>query len=512
MVGRTVFRPILGLCLSDGLRCARIPSPLHPLDETKPWECTRRAMPPLQSYDPILIGFVEGKGPVQLHLQAAQDEHGRLPSDFGLLSDVKNRRARRALNLPVGLAVLDLLRDGNGLPELLAQFYERWGRDFRKEFGVDIARFHRFNDPWTLRQIVEENRAGLADCLAVDVLTYLHVNAFVPLSTLRSIPADRFPEKVKEILAKRHRNPAHEGERGRIAQALALLHARDHLGTITRLLGTDLHRWAKERLATHADEVARILWEVSRHVPVAGVDRLSFVRGRDVEVTFAPRDGSFLALGKEVGDCTADKLFRQVDRDVENIYWTVFSWFLDRNYQILKVHYDGEFVMKVHLLPVLAATRDGGEVFLAVDAIETTPVFREDTRVGHPDLLEKKEYIFARTVEEVQRLAQAMGIEHVYAERFSNTAWVRRELERFPEVYLHIGDIQKIDELEDVFELAKRICAAAGRERPSSIFMELQMKNTFLLQGTATVRGVKVFAMLAGDARLGIPMRRVFGV
>ena len=49
MVGRTVFRPILGLCLSDGLRCARIPSPLHPLDETKPWECTRRAMPPLQT-------------------------------------------------------------------------------------------------------------------------------------------------------------------------------------------------------------------------------------------------------------------------------------------------------------------------------------------------------------------------------------------------------------------------------------------------------------------------------
>jgi len=72
--------------------------------------------------------------------------------------------------------------------------------------------------------------------------------------------------------------------------------------------------------------------------------------------------------------------------------------------------------------------------------------------------------------------------------------------------------IQKIDELEDVFELAKRICAAAGRERPSSIFMELQMKNTFLLQGAATVRGVKVFATLAGDARLGIPMRRVFGV
>jgi hypothetical protein len=231
-----------------------------------------------------------------------------------------------------------------------------------------------------------------------------------------------------------------------------------------------------------------------------------------VEVEFAARDGSFLALGKQVGDCTADKPFRQVDRDVENIYWTVFPWFLDRHYQILKIYYDGQFVMKAHLLPLFAAGENGGQLFLAVDGIETAPSFREDTRLGQPDLLEKKEYIFARMVEAVQRLAQMMGIENVYAERFSNTAWVRRELEGFPEVYLHIGNIQKIDELEDVFELSKRVCAAAGRERPFSIFMELQMKNTFLLRGTATVRGVKAFAVLAGNTRLGMPMKRVFGV
>jgi len=168
--------------------------------------------------------------------------------------------------------------------------------------------------------------------------------------------------------------------------------------------------------------------------------------------------------------------------------------------------------MKIHLLPLLAVSGSRGEAFLAVDAIETTPAFREDTHVGHPDLLEKKEYIFARMVEEVERVARTMGIDRVYAERFSNTAWVRRELERFPEVYIHVENIQKIDELEDVFELSKRVCAAAGRERPSSIFMELQMKNTFLLPGAATVRGVKVFAVLAGDAGLGMPMKRVFGV
>jgi hypothetical protein len=469
-------------------------------------------MPPLQSYNPIVIGFVEGKGALHVPLQAARDDYGQLPSNYGLLPGAEGRRARKALNLPVGLAIMDLLREGKNLPEIVRTFYERWGRDFYADFQVRIERFHRFNDPWGLWRIVEENSQTLADCLALDVPEHLHAHGLVPRSTLRSIPADRLLSKAKEILAKKRRNPAHAGEQERIEEALTLLDAKELLGKLTRALGGEVSRWGRDRMAPHADEIARILWELSRHLPLSGAARLCCVRGRDVEVEFVPRDALFLALGREVGDCTADKLFRQVDRDVENIYWTVFSWFLDRNYQILRVYSDGQFVMKVHILPMLAVHPKGGKIFLAVDGIETTPLFREDTPVGRPDLLERKEYIFARMVEEVQRLAQAMGIEHVYAERFSNTAWVRRELQRFPEVYLHIGNIQKIDELEDVFELSKRVCAAAGRERPSSIFMELQMRNTFLQAGAATVRGVKVFAVLAGDARLGLPMKRVFGV
>lgn len=469
-------------------------------------------MPPLQTYNPIVIGFVEGKGPVHLPLQAARDAYGQLPSDYGLLPGAAGRRARKALNLPVGLALMDLLREGKDLPEIMGKFYERWGRDFHADFQVRIDGFQRLSNPWALRQVVEENRQILAELLDVDVREYLHARGLVPRSTLRSIPTDRLLPKAKEILSKRRRNPAHTAEEERIAQAVALLDAKVLLGEVSRVLGGEISRWGKDRLMIHADEVARLFRDLSRHLPLAGAERLACVRGRDVEVEFAPRDASFLALGKEVGDCTADKLFRQVDRDVENIYWTVFTWFLDRHYQILKVHYDGQFIMKVHLLPLLAVNGSHGDIFLAVDAIETTPAFREDTHVGHPDLLEKKEYIFSRMVEEVEGLARTMGIDRVYAERFSNTAWVRRELERFAEVYLHIGNIQKIDELEDVFELSKRLCAAAGRERPSSIFMELQMKNTFLLPGAATVRGVKGFAVLAGDARLGMPMKRVFGV
>ncbi len=469
-------------------------------------------MPPLQTYNPIVMGFVEGKGPVHIPLQAARDAHGQLPSDYGLLPEAEGRRARKALNLPVGLALMDLLREGKDLPEIMAKFFDRWGRDYDADFRVRIDRFQRLSDPWTLRQVVEENHDLLAEHLEMDVREYLDTRRLIPRSTLQSIPTDRLLPKAKEILAKRRRNPAHAAETEAIARACDLLDAKMLLGELVRVLGGELSRWGKDRLLIHADEVAGILRDLATHLPIAGTDRLTCVRGRGVEIEFAPRDATFLALGKEVGDCTADKLFRQVDRDVENIYWTVFSWFLDRNYQILKVYYDGQFVMKVHLLPLLAVDGSHGEVFLAVDAIETTPAFREDTRVRQPDLLEKKEYIFSRMVQQVEGLARAMRIDRVYGERFSNTAWVRRELERFPEVYLHVGNIQKIDELEDVFELSKRVCVAAGRELPSSIFMELQMKNTFLLPGAATVRGVKVFSVLAGDARLGMPMKRVFGV
>ena len=89
-----------------------------------------RAMPPLQSYNPIVIGFVEGKGAVHIPLQDAQDEYGQLPSNYGLLPGAEGRRAHKALNLPVGLAIMDLFREGKNLPEIVRKFYERWGLDY----------------------------------------------------------------------------------------------------------------------------------------------------------------------------------------------------------------------------------------------------------------------------------------------------------------------------------------------------------------------------------------------
>jgi hypothetical protein len=468
-------------------------------------------MPPVQTYNPIVVGFVEGEGYVNIPLQAAREEYGQLPSEYGLLPQTQGRHTRKALNLPLGLAILRQLENDWDFPGNMARFYERWGRDFQADFGVNPESFHRRNDPWALTRILEENRDLLWDSRILDPREYLVAQKLISAATLQSIPGKTLLAKAKTILEKKRRNPAHRHEQPALTQAITHLGVTELLDELGRLCG-DPARSGRGRLDVHADEAAVLLWRLSTYLPLAGLERLECVRGEGVEFGFAPRDRSFLELGKEVGDCTADKSFRQVDRDVENIYWTVFAWFLDRNYQILTVHCDGRLVMKVHLLPLLASHEAGEAMILAVDAIETTPAFREDTPASDPDLVEKKEYVFARMVDETRRLAAAMGIEHVVAERFSNTPWVRRELATFPETYLHIGHVRKIDEMEDVFELAKKVCVAAGQEAPRGVFMELQMKNTQLLPGVATVRGVKTFALLAGNARVGMPLKRVVGV
>jgi hypothetical protein len=463
-------------------------------------------------YNPIVLGFAEGEGPVSVPLQVARERYGLFPSEYGLLPDSRHRRGGKTLNLSVGLAILTHLRQGRDLRGPIARFYERWGRDFQADFGVRLDPFLRRNDPDRLRRVLQDNAAVLADAGALDVREHLRREGLVSPSTLASIPEPVLLPKAAAMLSRRARNPAHSGQERHIAAGLASVEAQRLLSAIAQLTGGDVLTFSSARLALHADEVVRLLAALAGWLPLRGLENLAWPRGTGLEFELAARDASFLALGKEVGDCTADKSVRQVDREVENIYWTVFAWFLDRHYQVLKVLCDGQFVMKVHLLPVHVSTEAGDGVVLAVDAVETAPSLREDTPLGRSSLLARKAEIFGRVVEEVVRLARAMGIEHVYAERFSNTGWVRQELSRFPEVYLGIGNIGKVDELEDVFEMAKRVCASAGTAPPRSVFMELQMKNAYLQPGVVSVRGLKSFAVLAGDAGLGVPMKRAFGV
>ena len=106
-----------------------------------------------------------------------------------------------------------------------------------------------------------------------------------------------------------------------------------------------------------------------------------------------------------------------------------------------------------------------------------------------------------------------MGIDHIYAEKFSNTRWVREHLDTLPEIYLHVNNIIKLDELEDVFTLSQELCKGAGAHMPKEIFMEIQMKNTALLpRVTSKTAGIKSFAIIRGNPAHGIPMKKVLGV
>jgi len=71
----------------------------------------------------------------------------------------------------------------------------------------------------------------------------------------------------------------------------------------------------------------------------------------------------------------------------------------------------------------------------------------------------------------------------------------------------------KIDQLEDVFSIADGISSSMGYDRPEEVFMELQVKNTYLSPGYINKSpGVKSFALVRGDAGDGIPMKRIIGV
>ena len=242
---------------------------------------------------------------------------------------------------------------------------------------------------------------------------------------------------------------------------------------------------------------------------------MNFVTGSDVEFEYATRDYSYLMLGKQFGDCTAKNTFDQVDRfNIENIYWTVFTWILNRNYQILKVFYNGELVMKIHLVILFVTTKAIDKIFLAIDAIETTREFRDDIDIAKKklrrnDLLDKKEYILKKTFEKVKKIAEKMGIQNIYSEKFSNSRWVREELEKIQEIYLDVNDIKNLDELEDVFELAQQICREAKKDAVEAVFMELQMKNIYLFRQPekALKNNIKSFAVIQGDLKDGIPIK-----
>ena len=89
---------------------------------------------------------------------------------------------------------------------------------------------------------------------------------------------------------------------------------------------------------------------------------------------------------------------------------------------------------------------------------------------------------------------------------FSNTGWVRNHFNRLPEIFLHVNNLIKLDELEDVFGLSQQLAADLGMPPPTEIFMEIQMKNTSLLPSVSKRHNaVKSFAVIRGRSGDGNP-------
>ena len=481
-----------------------------------------------QEYNPVVLGFSESQGPIHIPLKEAREAYGRLPSSYGFVPFKQGRELKKGLNLELGKFIRETLEnETHNFKEEVLHYFRSWHRDYRAEFGFDVNPFLNMNDPGVLAGIIRDNQPLFQELCDMDLKSYLIENGLIRKEVVHSIKKHELYTSVQRILGKKEKKLEPGIKKEKTGTALHRIAAVRIVREIESLIASPIVSPDPDKLAVYADEVAGLLLELPREIVLQGRQNLQGIRGKGVEFAYATRDANYLTLGKNTGDCTADKRSFQADTSIENIFWTIFSWILDQNYQILKVYYEGEFIMKVHMLPLyvsdLGVSGSGNSIFrplksdytiLALDAVETIRAFRDDL----PDfqkahLLEKNDLIFEKTMDKVRELAGKMGIDRVYAEKFSNTGWVRQAYESFPEIFLHVDHIRKIDQLEDIFYLAQALCAEKGKDLPGEVFMEIQMKNIYLSPKTASrAPGVKSFAVIKGDAGLGIPMNRVIGV
>ncbi|WP_321494939.1 hypothetical protein [uncultured Desulfobacter sp.] len=482
-------------------------------------------------YNPVVSGFHHADGPMNIPLNEAKNRFGMFPSQFGYLTKTKRNNQKRneskVLNLKLGYFIKELLGPKKkNLKKDVYKFYAAWHRDYKTEFEVNMPAFYNLNDAVELKKNIRANWNVLQRISQIDIRKEIERSGLIKKSTLYSIkPTDVLIPKLSEILLKRMVSAT--GERvTKIKEILNLLQAHALVEQANHLAGAPLISLEKDMIECFADEISSLLMKLNTFIPLEDVKSLKGRTGVGVEFEYATRDNSYLELGKVTGDCTADKRYDQSNADIENIFWTVFSWILDRNYQILKVYYNNEFVMKVHLLPLFVsvpqcpgdsdyiAQNRSDFMILAVDAIETTLAFSGKLKAREKDpLVECRDEIFSKTMAFITDLADRLHIRDVYAEKFSNTAWVRDKLCAYPEIFFNVDHLIKIDELEDVYYLVKELSAQYGYDIPQAVFMEIQMKNTSLLPGYINKSpGLKSFSLIRGRTEDGINMKRVIGI
>jgi len=465
-------------------------------------------------YNPNITGYSVDEGPFLISLEQAKMLYGRLPSSYNLLPPVKpsdgvvdERAPNKVLNLDLGFILKTWLAADKrrNLKPFVIDFFSSWHRDYQREFGITVTPLHNLNDHNDVGNVIRANKRTLEQLSSLDINSALLDHGVMKKEILHSIAPDRIVAKAVDAIARKIAN----GSRSPHLDALlSQLKARQVLDRFP-FINSDLFP-----LKQYADEIANALGEIARFVDLPGCDALRFATGQGVEFAYAPRDLSYLQLGRVFGDCTSDKKHLQGNCQTENIYWTVFSWIMDSNYQILVASIDGKPAIKCHILPLFVdVLQTGRERYpcLFVDAIETTAPFRMEEKGAAEQLNPIFAEAFDSLIKEVQSIADRMGIPFVYSERFSNTAWVREELEKLPEIYLDTKRIVKIDELEDVFSCASAFCSAHGYTPPDAVFMEIQARNTYLISETI-IGSNKSFGVLRGDPANGLPAKYAFGV
>ncbi|NVN92333.1 MAG: hypothetical protein HXX11_17270 [Desulfuromonadales bacterium] len=465
-------------------------------------------------YNPNITGYSSNEGAFLISLVQAKTLYGLLPSSYRLLSPVKTvagdadeRDPNKVLNLDLGFSLKTWLSSDRrrNLKPFVIDFYSTWHRDYEREFGISVAPLHNLNDQHHVAGVIRANRATLDHLSSFDINAALLANGVLKKDILNSIPQESIISKGIESII---RKIASGSRSPHLHTLLSGLRARQVLENLPFI---DSRLYPLNR---YADEIAHALGELSGFIDLPGCNSLRFASGRGVELTYAPRDFSYLKLGRAFGDCTSDKRHLQSNCQTENIFWTVFSWILDCNYQILVVTVDGKPVLKCHLLPLFVdVPQTGREMypFLFVDAIETTAQYRVEEGEVQEQINSQFANAFALLIQEVNALADRMGISCIYSERFSNSAMVRHELEKLPEIYLNTKRIVKVDELEDVFSCASAFCSANDFSPPDAVFMEIQARNTYLIS-ESIIDSHKSFGILRGDPSNGLPAKFAFGV
>ena len=232
----------------------------------------------------------------------------------------------------------------------------------------------------------------------------------------------------------------------------------------------------------YADEVARLVAEYTGNACFAqpvDLDGFRYLRKTGIEVAYARRNDAFLHSGDYYGDCTASEVRSQVDPEIANIHWTVYTWLLDPYYRVLEVFFHGRRVLKGHILPLIIQ----GRRVLMLDAIETIPSIRDFLRgkknrnISRPIYARRLELLQA-LFETVKALAEQMGVEAIYVDKYSNTKWVREEVGKLPADSYHISDVIKPFQNRLIEAVIRKVL---GGTAAVNVVEEIQARNNSLM-------------------------------